>query len=84
MTLIERLNQPTPPFFKKVKTAGKFLTLLGGGILALAASLATAGMAVPAIILTAGTVLTSVGGTVISVASVVTHDVDTKNTNQNQ
>ena len=54
MSLIKRLKEPTPSFWKKVQKVGIALGVIGGGI-------ATTTITLPAIIVTIGGYLATVG-----------------------
>lgn len=65
MNLIQRINAPTPKFFRVVRTIGLCLTAAGGAILvspiALPVAIATAG----GYLIVAGTVATAVAQTAV-------------------
>jgi hypothetical protein len=65
--LSTRLGAETPTFFKKVRLIGVVLTAVG-------ASIATATIALPAIVITAGGYLAFVGGTMVFVAQTAVTD----------
>jgi ABC-type xylose transport system permease subunit len=60
----ERFNQPTPPFFKRLRTVGLVLAGVGGAIL-------TAPVSLPAVLVTAAGYLVT-GGAVLSAVSQAT------------
>ncbi|WKK84071.1 DUF5675 family protein [Marivirga arenosa] len=64
MNIIKRAQQPTPKFFKKLRTAGLILAAIGGAIL-------SAPISLPAGVITAAGYLT-VGASVLSAVSQVT------------
>jgi hypothetical protein len=68
-TLKERFNEPTPPFFKKIRNAGIILAAAGGAILAAPVTL---GASIPAAILSIGTYLTLAGSVAATVAQAAT------------
>ncbi len=61
MTILERMQSPTPTFFKKVRTIGLVLAAISGAIIA-------APVALPAVIIQAATYL-GVASTVASAVS---------------
>jgi hypothetical protein len=64
--LIERINSPTPPFWKKVRKAGLIIGAIGTGLLSITA-LPFAAVA---------SILITIGSTTVAVASVAStiHD----------
>lgn len=73
MKIIKRLKAPTPDFFKKIVKIGIALGTIGGCIIAVPS---TYGIAIPAIILTAGKLMAAVGGTAVIVAQSTVKDPD--------
>ena len=65
--LSTRLGAETPKFFKKVRIVGLALLAVGG-------SIATATIALPAIVITAGGYMAFVGGTMVAVAQTAVAD----------
>ena len=66
MKLIQRLKEPTPPFFKKLRNIGIILAATGGAILAAPITLPTILVSIATYLAVAGTVATTVSQTVIS------------------
>ena len=75
MNLIERVQSPTPKFFKKLRNISLLLATLGGSLLA-------APVAIPAIILKVAGYLAVAGGVGSAVSQAVTND-DEKSTTAN-
>jgi ABC-type xylose transport system permease subunit len=65
LTLAQRVVAPTPSFFKKVRTIGIVIGLVGGALLA-------APIGLPALIVTIGGYLALAGGIITSVAQTAT------------
>ena len=63
MSVLERLNAPTPPFFKKLRTAGVIIGTIGAGI-------AGAGIALPAVVVGLAGYLITGGSILVAVSSV--------------
>ena len=70
MNVVERAKAPTPKFFRVLRTVGLALLAVGG-------SIATAPVALPAVIVTVAG-YAAVAGTVLSAVSQVTVDDDAK------
>jgi len=70
MNIIKRAQQPTPKFFRKLRTAGLILAAIGGAIL-------SAPISLPAGVITAAAYLT-VGASVLSAVSQVTVEQEEK------
>lgn len=66
LNIIDRVNEKTPPFWKKVRRVGVIAGLVGGAIISIGA---TGGIALPAWLASAGTILTTIGGTAVAVSS---------------
>ena len=66
MKLIQRLKEPTPPFFKKLRNIGIILVATSGAILAVPITLPTILVSIATYLAVAGTVATTVSQTVIS------------------
>ncbi|WP_339663252.1 hypothetical protein [uncultured Polaribacter sp.] len=66
MKLIQRLKEPTPPFFKKLRNIGIILAATGGAILAVPITLPTILVSIATYLAVAATVATTVSQTVIS------------------
>lgn len=76
-----RRELPTPPFFKKVKRIGGILFLVGTSIVGLAATLASGGIALPAVISVVAGAAATVGATAYHVsdyAVTTPEDIDRK------
>jgi hypothetical protein len=71
-----RKNMDTPPFFKKIGKIGRIFTIIGGSITILSVSLASGGLAIPALIPTIGVILGSVGEAVKQVSTLAVEDKD--------
>jgi len=69
MKLIERIKEPTPPFFKRLRNIGIALATAGGAILA-------APISVPAILVTIATYMTVAGTVATAVSQAVVMDKD--------
>ncbi len=65
MNVINRINAPTPKFFKVLRNIGLVLAAVGGTILA-------APIALPAIVVTIGGYLTVAGGVISAVSQLTT------------
>jgi ABC-type xylose transport system permease subunit len=65
LTLFQRIMSPTPVFFKKVRTVGVVMGVIGAALLA-------APVALPAAIVTVGGYLTLAGSIVTAVAQTTT------------
>jgi len=63
LSVLDRLRLPTPQFFRKVRTIGTALAVVGGII-------ATAPVALPAAVVTAGGYLVLAGSVAAAVSSV--------------
>tara|TARA_R110001592_G_scaffold274274_1_gene541305 strand:- start:306 stop:530 length:225 start_codon:yes stop_codon:yes gene_type:complete len=66
MKLIQRLKEPTPPFFKKLRNIGILLVATSGAILAAPVTLPTILVSIATYLAVAGTVATTVSQAVIS------------------
>lgn len=66
LNLVERVAEPTPPFWKKVRRIGLLASAIGGAIVA---AVSTGGLALPAVIVTTAKVVATVGGTVVAASS---------------
>ena len=71
-----RKGMDTPPFFKKIGKIGRIFTIIGGSITILSVSLASGGLAIPALIPTIGVILGSVGEAVKQVSTLAVEDKD--------
>jgi hypothetical protein len=69
MKIIDRLKQPTPTFFRKLRNIGIALAATGGAILAAPISL-------PALLVTVATYLTVAGTVATAVSQAVVSDQD--------
>jgi hypothetical protein len=67
MKFIQRLKEPTPPFFKKLRNIGILLAATGGAILA-------APIALPSILVTIATYITVAGTVATTVSQAVVAD----------
>ena len=76
MKIIDRLKQPTPTFFRKLRNIGIALAATGGAILAAPISL-------PALLITVATYLTVAGTVATAVSQAVVSDQD-KNVDKDQ
>ena len=74
-----RKNMDTPPFFKKIGKVGRIFTLVGGTIAVVSVSLASGGIAVPALIPTIAAILGTIGETVKQVSTLAVEDKDALN-----
>ena len=63
LTLLDRLQAPTPSFFKKLRNAGLLLAAIAGGIL-------TAPIALPSVIVTAAGYIMVASGVLSAVSQV--------------
>lgn len=70
MNLIKRIQSPTPPFFKKVRTIGLILAAVSGSLLA-------APIALPAIVGQLATYLALAGSVASAVSQVATTEETT-------
>jgi len=66
MKLIQRLKEPTPPFFKKLRNIGIILVATSGAILAAPLTLPAILVSIATYLAVAGTVATTVSQAVIS------------------
>lgn len=66
MKFSERLKEPTPPFFKKLRNIGIILAATGGAILAAPVSLPTIIVTIATYVAVAGTVASTVSQVVVS------------------
>jgi hypothetical protein len=66
MKLIQRLKEPTPPFFKKLRNIGIILVATSGAILAAPVTLPAILVSIATYLAVAGTVATTVSQAVIS------------------
>lgn len=76
MKIIDRLKQPTPTFFRKLRNIGIALSATGGAIIAAPISL-------PAILVTIATYLTVAGTVATAVSQAVVSDQE-KNVDEGQ
>ncbi|REE82991.1 hypothetical protein BX611_0268 [Lutibacter oceani] len=76
MKIIDRLKQPTPTFFRKLRNIGIALATTGGAILAAPISL-------PALLITIATYLTVAGTVATAVSQAVVSDQE-KNIDEDQ
>lgn len=67
MKLSQRIKEPTPPFFKKIRNIGLLLATIGGTIL-------TAPVVLPSILVTIATYMTVAGTVATTVSQVVVSD----------
>jgi len=65
MNIIERLNSPTPKFFRVLRTIGLALAAAGGSLLAAPVALPTLVTSIAAYVVVAGTVMTAVSQTTV-------------------
>ena len=77
MKIIDRLKQPTPSFFRKLRNIGIALATAGGAIIAVPISL-------PAILVTIATYLTVAGTVATAVSQAVVSDNENKNKDVDQ
>jgi hypothetical protein len=66
MKFSERIKEPTPPFFKKLRNIGIILVATSGAILAAPVTLPTILVSIATYLAVAGTVATTVSQAVIS------------------
>jgi hypothetical protein len=66
MKLIQRLKEPTPPFFKRLRNIGIILAATGGAILAAPVTLPSILLSIATYLAIAGTVATTVSQAVVS------------------
>ena len=66
MKFSERIKEPTPPFFKKLRNIGLVLAAVGGAILAAPITLPSIVLSIATYITVAGTVATTVSQAVVS------------------
>jgi hypothetical protein len=66
MKLIERLKEPTPPFFKRLRNIGIILATTGAAILAAPVTLPSILLSIATYLAIAGTVATTVSQAVVS------------------
>lgn len=73
-SIAQRLQQPTPPFFKKLRTIGLLMAATGGAVMA-------AQVELPAVVTQIASYLTVAGGIITSVSqmTVNTPELSTKN-----
>lgn len=64
--LVERISEPTPPFWKKVRRIGLIASAIGG---ALIAAVTTGGVALPSAVVAVAKVVATVGGTAVAASS---------------
>jgi hypothetical protein len=76
MKIIDRLKQPTPTFFRKLRNIGIALAATGGAIIAAPISL-------PALVITIATYLTVAGTVATAVSQAVVSDQE-KNVDEDQ
>ena len=69
--ITQRLSEPTPPFWKKLRRIGLVIATVGTGVVT---TLATGGLAAPAWVITTGYILIGVGTTMATTASLATGD----------
>lgn len=74
-----RKSMDSPPFFKKIGKVGRIFTIIGGSITVLSVSLASGGLAIPALIPTIGVILGSVGEAVKQVSTLAVEDKEALN-----
>ena len=67
LTLLDRVLAPTPSFFKKIRTVGLVLGVVGAALLA-------APVALPAVVVTIGGYLTLSGSIITAVAQTAVKD----------
>jgi hypothetical protein len=67
MKFSERIKEPTPPFFKKLRNIGLILAAAGGAILA-------APITLPAFVLSIATYITVAGTVAITISQAVVSD----------
>jgi hypothetical protein len=60
MSVVDRLNAPTPPFFKKLRTTGIMVGVVGGALAAAPVALPVAIVSLSGYLITAGSILTAV------------------------
>lgn len=60
MSVVDRLNAPTPPFFKKLRTIGIVVGVVGGALATAPVALPVAIVSLSGYLLTAGSILTAV------------------------
>ena len=66
MKFSERIKEPTPPFFKKLRNIGLILAAVGGAILAAPITLPAIVLSIATYITVAGTVATTISQAVVS------------------
>ncbi len=66
MRFQERIQKPTPPFFKKLRNIGIILAATGGALLAAPIALPSAIVSIATYMTVAGTVATTVSQAVVS------------------
>lgn len=71
MNYLERCSEPTPKFFKKLRTIGVVLAAVGGVLLA-------APVALPAVLVTAGGYLITAGAVATAVSQAAVEDCGAK------
>jgi ABC-type xylose transport system permease subunit len=67
MNIVERLSSPTPPLFKKLRTIGVVIGVVGG-------ALATAPVSLPVAIVSLSGYLITIGSVMTAVSSVTVDD----------
>lgn len=72
MSVVDRINAPTPPFFKKLRSIGIMVGIVGG-------ALATAPIALPVAIVSLSGYLITAGSILTAVSSVTVDDNSEKN-----
>ncbi|KMQ70432.1 hypothetical protein [Chryseobacterium koreense] len=64
--IIQRVQEPTPRFFRKIRNAGLFLTAVSGAVL-------TAPVALPAVLITAAGYLAIAGAIASAISQTAVH-----------
>lgn len=60
MSIVERINAPTPPFFKKLRTIGIVVGIVGGALATAPVALPVAIVSLSGYLITAGTIITTI------------------------
>lgn len=60
MSIVDRINAPTPPFFKKLRTIGIVVGIVGGALATAPVALPVAIVSLSGYLITAGTIITTI------------------------
>ena len=65
MSVVDRINAPTPPFFKKLRSIGIMVGIIGGALATAPVALPVAIVSLSGYLITAGSVLTAVSSVTV-------------------